>query len=50
MGRIRGFEQKTKRIDRNRKLAEHPLSVLGRTRNVIVTYNLGVPDEDNGAV
>ena len=26
---------------------EHPLSVLGRTRNVIVTYNLGVPDEDN---
>ena len=26
---------------------EHPLSVLGRTRNVIVTYNLGIPDEDN---
>ena len=25
----------------------NPLSVLGRTRNVIVTYNLGVPDEDN---
>ena len=26
---------------------EPPLSVLGRTRNVIVTYNLCVPDEDN---
>tara|TARA_B100000902_G_scaffold67201_1_gene73464 strand:- start:2279 stop:2677 length:399 start_codon:yes stop_codon:yes gene_type:complete len=25
----------------------HPLSVLGRTRNVIVTYELGIPDEDN---
>ena len=25
----------------------HPLSVLGRTRNIIVTYNLGIPDEDN---
>ena len=26
---------------------EHPLSVLGRTRNVIVTYELGIPDQDN---
>ena len=26
---------------------EHPLSVLGRTRNVIVTQELGIPDEDN---
>jgi len=26
---------------------EHPLSVLGRTRNVIITYELGIPDEDN---
>ena len=26
---------------------EHPLSVLGRTRNIIVTYDLGIPDEDN---
>ena len=25
----------------------HPLSVLGRTRNVIVTFDLGIPDEDN---
>ena len=25
----------------------HPLSVLGRTRNIIVTYDLGIPDEDN---
>ena len=26
---------------------ENPLTVLGRTRNVIVTYELGIPDEDN---
>ena len=26
---------------------EHPLSVLGRTRGVIITYTLGIPDEDN---
>ena len=26
---------------------EHPLSVLGRTRNVIITFQLGIPDEDN---
>jgi hypothetical protein len=25
----------------------HPLSVLGRTRNVIITFPLGIPDEDN---
>ena len=25
----------------------HPLSVLGRTRGVIVTYELGMPDQDN---
>ena len=25
----------------------HPLSVLGRTRDVIVTYELGIPDQDN---
>ena len=25
---------------------EHPLSVLGRTRGVIVTLGLGIPDED----
>ncbi len=25
----------------------HPLSVLERTRNVIVTMTLGIPDEDN---
>ena len=24
-----------------------PLAVLGRTRNVIITYELGIPDEDN---
>ena len=26
---------------------EHPLSVLGRTRNIIVTHELGIPDEDH---
>ena len=26
---------------------ELPLSVLGRTRSVIVTYELGIPDQDN---
>tara|TARA_R110002020_G_scaffold423217_1_gene632317 strand:- start:2912 stop:3304 length:393 start_codon:yes stop_codon:yes gene_type:complete len=26
---------------------DNPLSVLGRTRGVIVTFTLGIPDEDN---
>ena len=26
---------------------ENPLTVLGRTRNVIITFTLGIPDEDN---
>ena len=25
----------------------HPLTVFGRTRNIIITLDLGVPDEDN---
>ena len=25
----------------------HPLTVLGRTRNVVITQSLGIPDEDN---
>ena len=29
------------------KWPDHPLSVLGRTRGVIVTLDLGLPDEDN---
>ncbi len=29
------------------KWPSHPLSVLGRTRGVIVTHELGIPDEDN---
>jgi prepilin-type N-terminal cleavage/methylation domain-containing protein len=29
------------------KWPAHPLSVLGRTRDVIVTYDLGIPDQDN---
>jgi prepilin-type N-terminal cleavage/methylation domain-containing protein len=26
---------------------EHPLHVLGRTRGVVVTFELGIPDQDN---
>ena len=26
---------------------DHPLSVLGRTRDVTITLDLGIPDEDN---
>ena len=26
---------------------DHPLSVLGRTRNVVVTHSLGLPTQDN---
>ena len=29
------------------KWPDHPLSVLGRTGGVIVTHELGIPDEDN---
>ena len=29
------------------KWPTHPLSVLGRTRGVIVTHELGIPDQDN---
>ena len=29
------------------KWPTHPLSVLGRTRGVIVTQELGIPDQDN---
>ena len=29
------------------KWPAHPLSVLGRTRDVIVTYELGIPNQDN---
>ena len=29
------------------KLPTHPLSVLGRTRGVIITHELGIPDQDN---
>ena len=29
------------------KWPAHPLSVLGRTRDVIVTYDLGIPNQDN---
>ena len=29
------------------KWPSHPLSVLGRTRGVIITHELGIPDQDN---
>jgi len=29
------------------KWPTHPLSVLGRTRGVIITHELGIPDQDN---
>ena len=41
------YAQEQKELTGIETWPEHPLSVLGRTRNVIVTYNLGVPDEDN---
>jgi len=41
------YAEKQKELTGIESWPEHPLSVLGRTRNVIVTYNLGIPDEDN---
>ena len=29
------------------KWPDHPLSVLGRTRNVVITHSLGLPTQDN---
>tara|TARA_Y100001937_G_scaffold46104_1_gene64754 strand:+ start:140 stop:535 length:396 start_codon:yes stop_codon:yes gene_type:complete len=41
------YAKQQKELTGQESWPEHPLSVLGRTRNIIVTYNLGIPDEDN---
>ena len=41
------YAKEQKELTGQESWPEHPLSVLGRTRNIIVTYNLGIPDEDN---
>ena len=41
------YAKKQYEITGEQSWPEHPLSVLGRTRNIIVTYDLGIPDEDN---
>ena len=38
------YKKETKGVER---WPAHPLYVLGRTRGVIVTYELGIPDQDN---
>ena len=41
------YSEKQKELTGIESWPEHPLSVLGRTRGVIVTLDLGLPDEDN---
>ena len=41
------YAKKTYELTGTESWPIHPLSVLGRTRNVIVTHELGIPDEDN---
>ncbi len=41
------YAEEQKELTGTESWPEHPLSVLGRTRNVIITYSLGIPDEDN---
>ena len=41
------YSEKQKELKGIESWPEHPLSVLGRTRGVIVTLDLGLPDEDN---
>jgi len=41
------YAEQQKELNGQESWPEHPLSVLGRTRNVIITYSLGIPDEDN---
>ena len=47
MGRVEVYAKKQYELTGQQSWPEHPLSVLGRTRNIIVTYDLGIPDEDN---
>ena len=41
------YSEKQKELTGIESWPEHPLLVLGRTRGVIVTHELGIPDEDN---
>ena len=41
------YSEKQKELKGIESWPEHPLLVLGRTRGVIVTLDLGLPDEDN---
>ena len=41
------YSKKTYELTGTENWPIHPLSVLGRTRGVIVTHELGIPDEDN---
>ena len=41
------YAKKTYELTGTESWPVHPLSVLGRTRGVIVTHELGIPDEDN---
>ena len=41
------YSEKQKELTGIESWPEHPLLVLGRTRGVIVTFDLGLPDEDN---
>ena len=41
------YSEKQKELTGIESWPEHPLLVLGRTRGVIVTLDLGLPDEDN---
>ena len=41
------YAKKQKELTGIESWPEHPLLVLGRTRGVIVTFDLGLPDEDN---
>jgi len=41
------YAKKQKELTGIESWPEHPLSVLGRTRGVIITFDLGLPNEDN---
>ena len=41
------YSEKQKELTGIESWPKHPLLVLGRTRGVIVTFDLGLPDEDN---
>jgi len=41
------YAKNQKEITGTESWPEHPLHVLGRTRGVVVTFELGIPDQDN---